>query len=196
MFVIKQRGFCERNKHCFAFLYKFATPKQKFSIIRGITGYGLEPDCIGIDFPKIVSLLCTWNGIYCPIVSVPGIAKCCFNFFNIFFRAMKDGDYRTHSSSTFGKVKRVLYINGAGKGFFMYSMLANTTLAIYIYFAMEVALKSHSTFPSINFMVHKEYFCLKCWAVPSLWKNHSLIIKSGWDFENSSKIMSRNFYTA
>ena len=56
----------------------------------------------------------------------------------------------------------------------------------------EVALKSYSAIPSINVMVHKEYFYLKCWAVPSLCKNGSLIIKLGWDFENSSKIMSRN----
>ena len=31
--------------------------------------YGLEPDCIVIDGPKLVSL--SWNGIYCPIDSVP-----------------------------------------------------------------------------------------------------------------------------
>ena len=63
-------------------------------------------------------------------------------------------------------------------------------------FQWEVALKSHSACPCIKVMVHKEYFCLKWWTVQSMCKNCSLIIKSGWDFENSSEIMLRNFNTA
>ena len=135
--------------------------------------------------------------IYFLIVSVPGIVKCCLIFSTSVFK-----QWRMVIAGQTAKAHSAKSIEFCGS--MVQARVCSHTLCLQVPHRLshlsllpwDVALKSHSIFPSINFMVHKEYFCLKCWAVPSLCKNRLLIIKSGWDFENSSEIMSRNFNTA